>query len=448
MKRAMLFVFLFSFPCVPRAIGDVDLVTLPDRAYLQLTIYNGEDITLVRERRLLTFKKGINEIQFSWHGTLIDPTSVNFMPLEHPEKVFLLHTSYPPKRPEVCRWTIESHIEGPVPVEIWYFTSGITWKADYVCLANEDETEMTLKGFVRVVNQSGEEYPDAQTRVVVGTINLVEKIAELARRGHPVPPACAQVLCDEIASFEKECMTRGARRKVKGLGGFEMKKPKKVKKEGLSEYFIFTIEGTETVMSGWSKQLNAVTVEKVPLIVLYKLSDRETAGRLRKYYKFYNKKIEKKAGKGQLGDCPLPDGGVRAFRVAGSGDLAYVGAAKTKYIPISEKVEIDVGVDPDVTVNRVLKDYQRTDIVLDYKGNVVSYREHFFYETFIDNTRSRAVQVEMEREFGGDFELHDLTGAERFEKVDKRAAKYYVDLGAGEKRTVTYRVEVFHPERK
>ena len=40
---------------------------------------------------------------------------------------------------------------------------------------------MKLEGFVRVSNNSGEEYEDAQVRLVVGRINLVEKIAQLAQ---------------------------------------------------------------------------------------------------------------------------------------------------------------------------------------------------------------------------------------------------------------------------
>ena len=51
----------------------VDLVTLPTREGTQLTIYNSEDITMVREYRLLTVKEGVNRIQFSWANTLIDP---------------------------------------------------------------------------------------------------------------------------------------------------------------------------------------------------------------------------------------------------------------------------------------------------------------------------------------------------------------------------------------
>jgi hypothetical protein len=56
----------------------VDLVTLPTREGTQITIYNSEDITMVREHHLLTVKEGVNKIQFSWANTLIDPTSIEF----------------------------------------------------------------------------------------------------------------------------------------------------------------------------------------------------------------------------------------------------------------------------------------------------------------------------------------------------------------------------------
>jgi hypothetical protein len=40
--------------------GNVDLSTVPKRDSIQLTIYNSEDLTLVRETRVVTFKKGAN----------------------------------------------------------------------------------------------------------------------------------------------------------------------------------------------------------------------------------------------------------------------------------------------------------------------------------------------------------------------------------------------------
>src|ERR1041384_2820794 len=50
----------------------INLVTLPGRNSVQLTIYNSADLTLVKETRLLTFRKGLNRLEFSWANTLID----------------------------------------------------------------------------------------------------------------------------------------------------------------------------------------------------------------------------------------------------------------------------------------------------------------------------------------------------------------------------------------
>src|SRR5271157_1655547 len=170
------------------AFSAVDLTTLPTREGTQLTIYNSEDITMVREHRLLTVKKGINRIQFTWANTLIDPTSIDFRILDQQDKVDLVDTTYPSGRNDALQWNIKSQLDGKIPVEIRYFTSGITWAADYVGIANEDETKLAITGYVRVFNNSGELYDNAQTRLVVGKINLVEKIAELARRPPPGPP--------------------------------------------------------------------------------------------------------------------------------------------------------------------------------------------------------------------------------------------------------------------
>ena len=165
-----------------QASAAVDLVTLPTREGTQLTIYNSEDITMVREHRLLTVKPGVNRIQFSWANTLIDPTSIDFRILDQQDKVDLVDTTFPTGRNDALQWNIQSQMAGKIPVEIRYFTSGITWSADYVGIANQDETKLQLTGYVRVTNNSGELYDKAQTRLVVGTINLVEKIADLATR--------------------------------------------------------------------------------------------------------------------------------------------------------------------------------------------------------------------------------------------------------------------------
>ena len=171
---------------------NVDLSTVPARQRVQLTIYNSEDLTLVREVRKVSFKPGVNPLQFSWANTLIDPTSVELRFITYPDKLDLLDTTFPHDKPQMLYWNVESELNGEAIVEITYFTSGISWSADYVCTANPAETEMGLEGFVRVSNNSGEEYEDAQVRLVVGRINLVEKIARLA-----------QVRLDEVSKLAR-----------------------------------------------------------------------------------------------------------------------------------------------------------------------------------------------------------------------------------------------------
>ena len=68
---------------------------------------------------------GKNRLQLSWANTLIDPTSVNFRPLEHAEDIELGH-GLPGQKPQHLIWNVESKFEGEAKVEVTYFTSGLT----------------------------------------------------------------------------------------------------------------------------------------------------------------------------------------------------------------------------------------------------------------------------------------------------------------------------------
>ncbi|MHC4759453.1 MAG: anti-sigma factor, partial [Planctomycetota bacterium] len=162
----------------------IELVVLPRRENVQLTIYNSADLTLVRERRNLTLKRGWNWLQFMWANTLIDPTSLELEPLEQRDKIDVQQLVYPARLREIGRWLIRSETEGQVPFEITYFTSGLNWRAFYMGTLSEDENAMQLQGYVRVDNGSGEDYEKAQTRLIVGQVHLLDAIAELAQREH------------------------------------------------------------------------------------------------------------------------------------------------------------------------------------------------------------------------------------------------------------------------
>ena len=169
----------------------IELVVLPRREDVQLTIYNSADLTLVREKRNLTLKKGWNWLQFMWANTLIDPTSLSIEPKEQKDKIYTEQLVFPPRLRELGRWLIKSEVEGQVPFEITYFTSGLNWRAFYMGTLSQDEKQMNLESYVRVGNSSGEDYENAQTRLIVGKVHILDQIAALARRqwpyGSPIP---------------------------------------------------------------------------------------------------------------------------------------------------------------------------------------------------------------------------------------------------------------------
>jgi hypothetical protein len=475
----MVFLSLWS---VASATAAVDLVTIPRREGTQLTIYNSEDITMVREHRLLTVKPGINRIQFSWANTLIDPTSIDFRILDHQDKVELLDTTFPAGRTDALQWNIHSQLAGKVAVEIRYFTSGITWSADYVGIANQEETRLNLTGYVRVSNNSGEFYDNAQVRLVVGTINLVEKIADLARRppaGTPykVMPAPAREAFREVLTQEADEFDRAAANGSLDRRGLRVQKPKDVGKEGLSEYFLFTIEGREDVEHNRPLRLVAMKVAEVPLECIYRLTDRDGGARFTKYYRFKNLKLLDEQGREKklsamenLGVSPLPDGNVRLFFEYANKDLAYVGGTHTKYVPIGDWLEVNVGHDQDITIIRRLRDQRITNVVArQYKRrlddlwvlyyDLIDYDETFYYEEELASGKPVVAKVELERRFdanvvlwgsegkpkdwdadepGAYVDLHEAPS--RVERVDQNHVKYYLDLKPGEKQFVRYSV--------
>ena len=51
----------------------------------------------------------------------------------------MLDTTFPHDKPQMLYWNVQSEFDGEATVEITYFTSGITWAADYVAIADKDE---------------------------------------------------------------------------------------------------------------------------------------------------------------------------------------------------------------------------------------------------------------------------------------------------------------------
>lgn len=426
----------------------IELNVLPRRDKVQLTIYNSADLTLIRERRNLTLKQGWNWLQFSWANTLIDPTSLSLEPLEHRNEITIEQLTYPPRLKQLGRWLIFSKVSGEVPVEITYLTSGLSWRAFYMGTLAADEKTMQLEGHVRVANRSGEDYENAQTRLIVGKVHLLDEIAMLANQQYPFGrPSGIQQSLGYAGSAEGR---RGRERDETrlGLGWFLRKdggydndidgRRKEITKEGLSEYFLYSIEGTETIPTGWDKRLPSLDTNGIPVVSLYKYDEERWGNRPCRFVAFANDEEHK------LGQTPLPDGRISIYRLTDAErHLTYAGGADVKYIPVGEKVELNLGEEPRVSVEPTLMELRTEKHEFDKQGNVAGWDEVRTWRIAVKNTREIPVKVEITRGFGTAYwTLEHAEGAKQ-EKFDATHARFSLELAAGGKAAVSYTVRTY-----
>ena len=413
----------------------VNVVTLPGRDSVQLTIYNSVDLTLVREMRILTFRKGLNRLEFSWANTLIDPTSVELRAVTHPEAVDVLDVSFPARVTNTLEWRVNSDFAGEVEVEIRYFTSGIRWSADYLVEAGGNEKLMNLSGHVRVTNNSGEDYENAQLRLVVGVIRLVEEIASLARRRQGKREE------DKLMDWDgvEGSLRQNAQRELNGRFDFyerQAGEKRQIVKEGLSEYFLYTVGGRDTIPSGWSKRLPSFNAAEVPIISFYKYEREQWGDKVMRYYRFTNSTAAR------LGTEPLPDGAVKAFRFVTDDKLyGFVGSTSVKYIPVNEQVDLELGRDLEVRVKPALMNWEKVNLQFDNRGNIKGWTTKETWQIEVQNSRQIAVVLDIRRNFGGDWALET---AAMYEKVDATKIKFLVPLKPGEKQTLSYVLTTRH----
>ncbi len=469
------------------AWAEVDLVTLPPRDAVQLTIYNSADLTLARESRALTLKEGANALQFSWANTLIDPTSLEMLPKANADAIDIAELVYPwhnvrvdPRRnpsegvPLIRRilgradgesssrvpaaeqsepsgvhnlglWSITSEIRGRVPVEISYLTSGLSWRAFYMGTLLADEKTMRLQGYVRVTNNSGEDYENAQVRVIVGKVHLLDEIAELARRQYPYGRPVGPVVEGRLDMY------LGVKQEMEQAISYALPPPtiladsgrKQIIKEGLSEYFLYTIEGTETIPSGWSKRLLSFDVDAVPVVSLYKYEEDRYGPKAVRFLSFANDTEHK------LGETPIPDGMLKVYRgVDDARHLSYEGQSSFKYIPVGEKVELNLGVVADVVVEPKLMEIRSDNHRFDRNRNVAGWDDIQTWRIEVRNTRDVPIQVEITRNFDAPhWDIAHSGSIDGYEKVDLDTVKFTVELPARSQKTFEYTTTLYRGVR-
>jgi hypothetical protein len=245
--------------------------------------------------------------------------------------------------------------------------------------------------------------------------------------------------------FDADGLALGQAGAFGGMAG----KPKQIVKEGLSEYFIYTIEGTETIPNGWSKRMRSFEGETVPVKVQYRYREPEYGAQLVRMYLLTNDKESK------LGTTPLPDGMVRVFRDNGRDGLSFLVAQPIKYVPIGDKIELNLGPDREVVFElvkaRVWRDnlwvqvngtdlFRRVDqpgVQIELNSSVAGWNDHTLYVQRVRNYTPRPIELEVRRTLGGHIVFRSSLEAKNH---DYQTVEYTAAVKPGEKAELPYEV--------
>ncbi len=144
----------------PDALARIRLTTLPVRERVQIHL-DHPDVALIEEERTVPLVKGVNQVDFSWANTRIDPATLVLRilpPLDtRPLEAKVLSVSYPPNENALV-WSISASASGAARVRISYALGGLSKDFHYRAVAAQDEKTLALAQYLRVNNHANEAY--------------------------------------------------------------------------------------------------------------------------------------------------------------------------------------------------------------------------------------------------------------------------------------------------
>jgi hypothetical protein len=288
-------------------------------------------------------------------------------------------------------------------LEVSYLARGMSWKADYVFVVNENDAKADLVGWVTLVNQTGSSYRNAELKLVAGDVNRVR---------------------EEAPEMDMRVMAKAAQ--APGAGGF--------REEGLFEYHLYTLGRPTTVLDKEQKQVTLLEAQNIGVrkrLIFFgeQYFFRSQYGELPKNQKVGVYLDFENAQKNGLG-MPLPKGVLRVYKADKSGAKQFVGEDSIDHTPRDERVRVKMGEAFDVVADRKQMEWRAL-------GNCVS---ESAWQIELRNHKDQAVKVEVREPAGGDWTIVESSHAAT--KEDASTFTFEVDVPKRGKTLLKYRVRV------
>jgi len=420
--------------------ADLDLRSTSQAGSVHLSIYKAERLALVQEERELALAAGANRVSFGWGDTKIDPSSISLR-LDGPAQV--TRTSFPPDAPNTAVWDIEAERAGPCRLHVAYLAEGFSFDICYQAVLDEGADTVSLRALAQITNDTKRDFEDLGISLVFGDVRLVDEIGKLA--GRKVAEGSApEPEKPEPGKPEGIPPTPPNPWVTPSLGGLppaplHPKGPVARPKTGAAGPYICPLAGQIDMAQGETKLLTYLQAGQVPVQRLYRYDPDQYGGEPHLFWAFANTQ------EGGLGALPLTGGKVDVY-AAGVGqepNLIRLGEGNMPDKKVGEKVELDLGGDPNLVVERTLGDYQTANLHIDAWGRIDGLDTREQYQTIVRNRTGRQVALEVIHSLEGVWEVQ--TDVEY--RQDNNKVVCALNLAPDEARTLSYTVITHHGTR-
>ncbi|HYE26944.1 MAG TPA: DUF4139 domain-containing protein [Allosphingosinicella sp.] len=223
--------------------------------------------------------------------------------------------------------TVEAARAGPRPVTLSYLTPGMSWKADYVTLFDEQAGRIDVQGWVTLTNTTGTTYGNADTLLIAGSIGGRNQPYYDSRRGYRPP-------------------TPGSR------PGTETPE-----RESLGDFYLYPLKERTTIANQQTKQVSFLDVSGAAATRAYVyrnpwLGARNEGGSADTVLRFSSSRNQ------GLGDA-LPAGTVRVYMKDTRGNAQFIGENQIGHTPMGSDIALKTGEAFDVKVQPVVVSRQK-----------------------------------------------------------------------------------------
>ncbi len=275
-------------------------------------------------------------------------------------------------------------------VELSYLARELSWRMDYVLTMNKAATSGLLSGWATLANRSGRDYRNAAVELLAGEPRSERPMLARAYAADAMVMAKAATLNETAASEE------------------------------LFEYHLYKIKQPVSLANQQSRQVQLFESTTIP--VSRKLmgranalpTGRETDPQKQKLDVVLSFRNTEALGLG----LPLPKGTLRAFQEEG-GARHFLGEAPLERIAIGAAAELRLGQAFDLSVERVVTDFEKT--------GKNSYRAS--WELRIRNSKKQSQQVVLQELLPGKWKVE--SASQKWNKPAAGTLEFVVDVPSG-----------------